>query len=114
MPPTRNSNNNYNVHRRELSAFFSYCKDVLEKIDRNPYKKIDKLPHTVVEKEIPQESDVVKLILAVDPKSDERDLLIVLLHTLARVDEALRLTWQDINFEKNYHQMDPEIPGWFL
>jgi len=97
---TRHSNNNYNVHRRELSALFSYCKNVLERIDRNPCKKIDKLPHTVAEKQIPRESDIIKLILAADPKTDEKELLIVLLHTLARIDEALRLTWQDINFEK--------------
>lgn len=97
---TRHSNNNYNVHRRELSALFTYCKDVLEKIIRNPCKKIDKLPHTVAEKQIPQESDISELILAADPQTDEKDLLIVLLHTMARIDEALRLTWQDINFEK--------------
>jgi len=97
---TRDSNNNYNVHRRELSALFTYCKDVLEKMVRNPCKKIDKLPHTVAEKKIPQESEVIKLIQAADPRTDEKDLLTVLLHTLARIDEALRLTWQDINFEK--------------
>jgi integrase len=97
---TRHSNNNYNVHRRELSAFFKYCKNILEKIIRNPCKKIDKLPHTVAEKKIPQETDIIKLILVADPKTDEKELLIVLLHTLARIDEALRLSWQDINFEK--------------
>jgi len=97
---TRHSNNNYNVHRKELSAFFSYCKDVLEKITGNPCIKIDKLPHTIKEKVIPKESDVIKLLLAADPKTDEKDLLIVLLHTLARIDEILRLTWQDVNFEK--------------
>jgi len=97
---TRHSNNNYNVHRRELSAFFTYCKDVLEKITRNPCSKIEKLPHTVEEKQIPKETDVIKLILVADPQTDEKDLLIVLLHTLARIDEALRLTWTDINFEK--------------
>ena len=97
---TRHSNNNYNVHRRELSALFAYAIDVLEVIIRNPCKKISKLPHSVVEKQIPQEKDVISLILAANPKTDEKDLLIVLLHTLARIDEALRLTWQDINFEK--------------
>ncbi len=97
---TRPSNNNYNVHRKELSSLFTYAKDTLEVIDRNPVKKLDKLPHTVTRKRVPQESDIVKLLQAADPETDEKDLLIVLLHTLARIDEALRLTWDDINFEK--------------
>jgi len=97
---TRHSNNNYNVHRRDLSAFFTYAKDILEVIDRNPIKKIEKMPHTPKKKVIPQESDVIKLVLAADPKTDERDLLLVLLNTLARIDEVLRLTWDDVNFDK--------------
>ena len=96
---TRHSNNNYNVHRRELSALFTYAIDTLEAIDKNPVKKIGKLPHTPVQKQIPKEDDVIKLLLASDPKTDEKDLLVVLLHTLARIDEILRLTWDDINFE---------------
>ncbi len=97
---TRHSNNNYNVHRKQLSAFFTYAKDILESIEKNPCRKIALLPHTANEKQIPKEADVIKLILATNPKTDERDLVIVLLHTLARIDEALRLTWADINFEK--------------
>lgn len=97
---TRHSNNNYNVHRKELSAFFTYSKDILECIEKNPCRKIVLLPHTVKEKEIPKETDIIKLLLAADPKTDEKNLIIVLLHTLARIDEALRMKWEDINFEK--------------
>ncbi len=96
---TRHSNNNFNVHRRDLSALFTYAKDILEVIDRNPVKKIENMPHTVKEKYIPKEEDVLKLIMAADPKTDEKDLLLVIIHTLARIDEALRLTWEDINFK---------------
>jgi len=96
---TRHSNNNYNVHRRELSALFTYAKDTLEVVGKNPVKKIDKLPHTSKIKQIPQEQDIIKLLLAADPKTDEKELLIVLLHTLARIDEILRLTWDDVNFK---------------
>lgn len=88
---TRHSNNNYNVHRRELSAFLTYCEDVLEKLTKNPCKKITKLPHTVAEKQIPQKKDIVKLISVSDQKTDEKDLLMVLLHTLARIDEIFTL-----------------------
>ncbi len=97
---TRHSNNNFNVHRRDLSALFTYSKEILEVVLSNPIKKIDKMPHSVKKKVIPQENDVIKLILAADPKTDERDLLVFLLHTLARIDEALRMTWDDVNFEK--------------
>jgi len=97
---TRPSNNNYNVHRKELSSLFSYAENILEAIDRNPVKKIEKLPHTVARKRVPREHDIIKLFLAADPATDEKELLIVLLHTLARIDEVLRLTWEDINFEK--------------
>lgn len=97
---TRHSNNNFNVHRREISALFNYAKDVLEVVDRNPVKKIDKMPHTTRVKYIPKEEDIIKLIMAADPKTDERDLILVLLHTLARIDEALRIKWEDIDFRK--------------
>jgi integrase len=97
---TRHSNNNYNVHRRELSAMFSYAKETLEVIDRNPVRKTSKLPHNVAVKQIPKEEDVIRLLLVADHKTDEKDLLIVLLHTLARIDEVLRLRWEDVNFDK--------------
>ena len=88
---TRHSNNNFNVHRRELSALFNYAIDILEAIDRNPIKKISKMPHTARKKHIPTEQNIIKLILAADPNTDEKDLLIVLLHTLARINKVLRL-----------------------
>ena len=97
---TRHSNNNFNVHRRELSALFTFAIETLEIISKHPVKKIKKMPHQVKIKIIPSESDVIKLILAADPKTDERDLLLTVLHTLARIDEILKLTWSDINFKK--------------
>lgn len=97
---TRGSNNNYNVHRKELSALFTYAEKTLEVIDRNPVQRIETLPHTPAPKVIPKEGDVIKLLLVADPKTDEKDLLIVLLHTLARIDEVLRMKWEDVNFQK--------------
>jgi len=97
---TRHSNNNYNVHRRELSALFSYAKNTLEVISRNPVQKTSKLPHNVAIKQIPKEENIIKILLAANHETDEKDLLIVLLHTLARIDEILRLQWEDVNFEK--------------
>ena len=97
---TRHSNNNFNVHRRELSALFTYAMDTLEVISNHPIRKIKKMPHQVKTKYIPSQTDINKLILAADPNTDERDLLLTVLHTLARIDEILKLTWNDVNFKK--------------
>ena len=97
---TRPTNNAYNTYKRDLSAMFTYARDILEVIEKNPCSKLKNLAHTPKPKIIPKEKDILKLLLTTDPETDEKDLLIVLLHTLARIDEALRLKWQDINFEK--------------
>ena len=96
---TRPSKHNYNVHRKELSALFSYAVDKLESLNFNPVKKLDKMPHTPRQKQPPTEQQILKLIMAADPEN-ELSLIQVLLQTLGRIDEVLRLTWQDVNFEK--------------
>jgi integrase len=58
------------------------------------------MPHTAEEKYVPPETDVLKLIAAADPETDERDILLIILNTTARIDEVLRLKWHDINMEK--------------
>jgi integrase len=96
---TRPSKHNYNVHRKELSALFNYAVDKLEALNFNPVKKLDKMPHTPKQKQPPTEQQILKLIMAADPEN-ELPLIQVLLHTLGRIDEVLRLTWQDVKFEK--------------
>jgi len=97
---TRPSNNNYNAHRKELCSLFSFAKRVKRIINYNPCWDLDKMPHTPDEKYIPPETDILKMIMAADPTTDEKDLILTLIHTVARVDEILRLKWQDINFTK--------------
>ena len=96
---TRPSKHNYNVHRKELSAVFNYAINQLEVLDHNPVRRLDKMPYTPKQKQPPTEQQVLKLIMASDPDT-ERPLLHVLLHTLGRIDEILRLTWADVNFER--------------
>lgn len=98
---TRKTNHNYNAHRKDLYAFFEYCVRILKIIIRNPCAELERMPYHPPRKSIPSEDDILKLILAADPKTDEKDLLLVTLLTMARVDEILRMTWQDINFEKD-------------
>jgi integrase len=42
----------------------------------------------------------VKLLETAD--QNERPLIIVLAYTAARIDESLRLKWEDVNFERRY------------
>ena len=97
---TRPTNNSFNAYRKDLSSMFTYAMETLEIINKNPITKIKKLPHSAVKKVIPSEKDVIKLFLVTRPETDEKDLLTVLLHTLARINEILKLRWDDINFER--------------
>jgi integrase len=97
---TLKTNDQYNRHRKELSALFEYTKNILEAIPNNPVLKISKLPHTPERKIIPTEKQVLSILMMCDLQSDERDLLLCVLLTVARIDEILRLRWEDVNFER--------------
>ena len=99
---TRHSNSNYNRHRKDLGALFTYARRVLGVIPVNPCDVIEKLPEDKEKKpkKIPTQEEFMKLISATD--EEERPLLMVLAYTLARIDEALRLRWEDVNFEHSY------------
>jgi integrase len=58
---------------------------------------IEKLPTTKQKKVIPIPQDMAKILMAAGP---DRPLLLVLFHTMCRIDEALRLKWEDVNFEQ--------------
>lgn len=97
---TRHSNHNYNVHRKELGSLLQYCIDHLEIIQYNPVRKLDKMPVNPELKEIPTEQQVLQLIAAADPET-EKPVLLTVLHTAGRIDEILRMTWKDVNFEQS-------------
>ncbi|MBF0259091.1 MAG: site-specific integrase [Desulfamplus sp.] len=97
---TCKTNDAYNRHRKELSALFEYAKDILGLVTVNPVAVISRLPHTPKKKYIPNEKEILSLVMACDPKTDEKELLICIMLTVARVDEILRLKWEDVNFEK--------------
>ena len=94
----RKTNHNFNVHRKELHALFVFARDHLKVIFSNPVSSIAKLPHTSARKKIPTEQDIKTLLSNAD--EEERAFIICLLNLAARVDEVLRLTWSDIDFEK--------------
>jgi integrase len=97
---TRPTNNNYNAHRKDLCALFTYARQVLKIPISHPCWDLERMPHTPAKTTPPSEKEILQLIMAADPEKDEKDFLLTILHTLARVDEILRLTWQDVNFEQ--------------
>ena len=94
---TRPSNHNYNVHRKELSAFFTFAIEQLKVINHSPIWDLEKLPEETKRKIIPSQEEFLKILAA--SNKNERPLLVVLVHTLARIDEIMRLEWKNVNFE---------------
>jgi integrase len=95
---TLTSNNLFNVHRKDLSALFTWAQKVKRIAIHNPCAAIDKMPHNAADKIIPSEKEVLAIIAASAP-GDDRDIILTCIHTLGRIDEVLRLRWQDVNFD---------------
>lgn len=95
---TRPSNHNWNAHRKDLHTVFAFAKKY-HYISFNPVGDVDKMPHTPAKKKLLSAELVSKMIDACDPES-ERPLFLAVLHSLGRVDELLRLTWNDVDFER--------------
>jgi len=93
---SRPSNNNHNKDRSELMRLFNWGFRRLM-IPSNPVALVDKLPVEAPQKTIPTPEQMTRMLVAAGP---ERPLLLVLFHTMARIDEALRIKWEDINFEQ--------------
>jgi integrase len=96
---TRPSASNYNRHRKDLSALFAYAIRHMRVIKFNPVTVLDQLPENPEPKEPPTEQQVLQLIAAAEPET-EKPVLLAVLFTAGRIDEILRMKWEDVNFEK--------------
>jgi integrase len=63
----------------------------------NPVLLVDKLSVEQPKKVIPTPQEMSKILLAA---GKDRPLLLVLFHTLGRIDEVLRLKWEDVNWTR--------------
>jgi integrase len=88
-----------NKDLRYLRATFNHGMKMTPKwIENNPTDGIRFLPVQKTVKRIPSRADVLKVILAADP--DTQDYLYCIRETMARVSEINRLTWDDVDLEE--------------
>ena len=95
---TRPSNHNFNKERTEIMRLFSWAHR-RQMVPNNPVFMVDKLPVEKQKKVIPTPQDMAKILMAAGP---DRPLLLILFHTMARIDEILRLKWDDVNFTEKW------------
>jgi integrase len=93
---TRPSNHNFNKERTEIMRLFSWAHR-RQLVPHNPVFLVEKLSVEKQKKVIPVPQDMAKILMAAGP---DRPLLLVLFHTMARIDKILRLKWEDVNFQE--------------
>ena len=101
LTPIRQGKNSKtaNRHLRDLNALFNWARD--ENIPVvNPCAKIKKFPEEPYQRYVPPPEDMARLKLAAS--RDELDFIEMLYHSVARKSEAVRLTWEDVNFEQRW------------
>jgi len=91
------TNNRFNKERTEIMRLFNWGSR-RSLVPLNPVFLVDKLSVEQPKKVIPTTQEMSKILLAA---GKDRPLLLVLYHTLARIDEVLRLKWEDINWERH-------------
>lgn len=95
---TRASNINFNRHRKEISAFFNFIIKKRLGISYNPCVLLEKLPESPIRKTDPTEEEVKKVLESAS--TEVRFLLLIIIHTLARIGEILKLEWKDVDFDR--------------
>lgn len=87
-----------NKELRYLRALFNFAMERKRGwISENPTQGIEFLPAEKPIKYVPPKQDVLAVILAADP--DTQDYLWTIALTMGRMSEINRLTWQDVNRE---------------
>jgi integrase len=95
----RDGNKAANRDLRDLKALYNWAINH-DYLVNNPCKGIERYPEDSAPPYVPPAEDIDKVILAAQP--DEMDLILVLYHTLGRIGEVLRMTWEDVNLEQRW------------
>ena len=93
-------NKTANRHVRDLCAMWRWALKRREwkgKITSNPCEYWEQLPEEEYVKCVPPAEDVDAVLLAAEPW--QHDMLMLMLHTGARIGELRNLTWDDVNFD---------------
>ena len=88
-----------NKDLRHIRAIFNFgMKKKL--IGQNPTKGIEFLPIKKKFKYVPSKEDVLKVLMAADPET--QDYLYAIKETMGRMSEINRLQWDDVYFDERY------------
>jgi integrase len=93
---SRPTNHNFNKDRTELMRLFSWGQRS-RNLPWNPVVPVDKVKVERAKKVIPSPKQMAQILMAA---GDQRTLLLIIFHTMARIDEVLRLKWEDVNFQE--------------
>jgi integrase len=88
-----------NKARKNLAAAWEWGKIFHGLPKENPFHEVKKFPADSKPRYVPPEEDFWKVYDACEDSRD-KTLLLFLLHTGARIQEAFRLVWTDVDFER--------------
>ncbi|MBI9081478.1 MAG: site-specific integrase [Pseudodesulfovibrio sp.] len=88
-----------NNHVKNLKALWNWHR-AEDRVQANPWRHVKKNPGEEHQEYIPPTEDVVAVLLAA--KSWELDYLNIILKTGGRASDPRRLTWDVVNFEREY------------
>jgi len=96
----KDGNKAANRDLKEIKALYNWAlrQDIIDM--KNPCNPIDKYPEDPYHPYVPSQEDVKKIRLIA--KGNEKDLIETIYHLAARLSEAVRLTWDDVNFEQRW------------
>jgi integrase len=86
-----------NRELRLLRALFNFGIK-FELIQKNPTQGLEFMPVERKLRYVPPKEDIAKVLLAAGP--DTQDYLVAIMHTMGRMSEINRLTWEDVDFER--------------
>ena len=88
-----------NKTRKNLGALWEWGKKFYDLPLISPFRQADRLPADATPRYVPPEEDFWKVYDSCENQND-KVLLLFLLHTGARIQEAFRLVWSDVDFER--------------